>query len=542
MNVFTYRAGIIVFGLSLWLLANGLSFTPDAGHQVAGEEVTGAEVNPADSHSLVSLPAAETAIAWELSPYRVAWEIRHDNHQFENMPPLPQQAEFGSLVLSTSKRISSGLWQSTLRHKKSGQPVAAADVEIVVLWKVEGGGYAAIVTLAQPAYNRLVEFSISRQPDLDALAKAVVRSCLKQFAPELRLATGSSGQLMATHRGELLFPEVATRWSPRNLHLAIPWICYLDEQGKTIRHEPVEWTVLELPAAGAPILHSGSRINLAGRGRSQIELKGLLIPPNDQSTKLSILTLGSRQPQPGLDIFVSHEPLAAATRVQLIQSLQPSNQQKNPTTTENTTAAADSKSLAASPPPRPFLVTTNLRGEVLITSQSEQDQSRLLWLNVFGGDQLLARVPMIAGAERHEQLFLPDDGPRREAEAQLQSLADEITLIVARRTSLLARLRNASRQRNWQLVSDLRKQIGQLPTDQNVETMISAIQSTSSEAAKKISSRSAAERIRRQSSALLKLAQQHLGTEALKVLDEEIAQLRALDDAAPQTPPKVDTP
>lgn len=160
--------------------------------------------------------------------------------------------------------------------------------------------------------------------------QAVVRSCLKQFAPELRLATGSSGQLMATHRGELLFPEVATRWSPRNLHLAIPWICYLDEQGKTIRQEPVEWTVLELPSAGAPILHSGSRINLAGRGRSQIELKGLLIPPNDQPTKLSILTLGSRQPQPGLDIFVSHEQLAAATRVQLIQSLRPSNQQKLP--------------------------------------------------------------------------------------------------------------------------------------------------------------------------------------------------------------------
>ncbi|QDV30620.1 hypothetical protein Spb1_25540 [Planctopirus ephydatiae] len=542
MNLFNDRTAIIVSSFCLWLLANGLSFTPEAGHKVIGAETIGAEVNPADSQSLVSLPTAETPIAWELSRYRVAWEFRQDDSQPENTTQHSHKAEFEQRILSTSTRISSGLWQSTLHRQRNSQPIAAADVEIVVLWRVEGGGYSAIVTLAQPAYNRLVEFSISRQPDLDALVQAVVRSCLKQFAPELRLATGSSGQLMATHRGELLFPEVATRWSPRNLHLAIPWICYLDEQGKTIRQEPVEWTVLELPSAGAPILHSGSRINLAGRGRSQIELKGLLIPPNDQPTKLSILTLGSRQPQPGLDIFVSHEQLAAATRVQLIQSLRPSNQQKTPTTTENTTEAADSKSSASSQPPRPILVTTNLRGEVLITSQSERDKSRLLWLNVYSGDQLLARVPMIAGAERHVQLLLPDDGPRREAEAQLQSLADEITLIVARRTSLLARLRNASRQRNWQLVSNLRRQIGQLPTDQNVETLISAIQSTSSEAAKKISSRSAAERIRRQSSALLKLAQQHLGTEALKVLDEEIAQLRALDDAAPQTTPKVDAP
>lgn len=138
MNLFNDRTAIIVSSFCLWLLANGLSFTPEAGHKVIGAETIGAEVNPADSQSLVSLPTAETPIAWELSRYRVAWEFRQDDSQPENTTQHSHKAEFEQRILSTSTRISSGLWQSTLHRQRNSQPIAAADVEIVVLWRVEG--------------------------------------------------------------------------------------------------------------------------------------------------------------------------------------------------------------------------------------------------------------------------------------------------------------------------------------------------------------------------------------------------------------------
>lgn len=67
--------------------------------------------------------------------------------------------------------------------------------------------------------------------------------------------------------------------------------------------------------------------------------------------------------------------------------------------------------------------------------------SRVQFVFVKNGGQLLARLPVIPGIHHHLDVPLPDDSPRLEAEATLIALRENLIDLVARRNILLARIR-----------------------------------------------------------------------------------------------------
>ncbi|MBA4029716.1 MAG: hypothetical protein C0478_02210 [Planctomyces sp.] len=489
-----------------------------------GQRLLAQDVAAPETHSAPVAEVGKTDAKWETSQYLVAWNFE----TFSSHGQILDGDSLASSISDLAHRNSGGLWRSLDRQDDLKTPGAingmTADVVINVQIREMGGGLEATVQLSQPAYSRTRAIHISRQPTSEVLARSIVQAAFQLFSPEFRLQTKGSGNLSATLRGSELLETWPAVWSAPLRTLAQPWICYLDESGRVARRERVDWTVIELVPDQPPVIHSGTRSALGGRSRSQIDLRGLLIPPDPRSAEVTILTLGSLQPQAGIDVFVTSRPLPAATRVQLERVIEEDRSPEKAGEKSTNTSAAGPLILA--------LATTNLRGAIDVRGEGPEATSRLVWLNAFGGDQLLARVPLILGADPSATLQLPEDRPRRDAEASLASLAEEITLIVAKRTSLLARLRNAARQKKWKQVESLRREIGELPVDQDVATLVSAIRSQSVEAATKIPSRSAAERIKRQCDAIVTLARQHLGKESLKILDEEISQLRQAEDSA----------
>jgi hypothetical protein len=68
-------------------------------------------------------------------------------------------------------------------------------------------------------------------------------------------------------------------------------------------------------------------------------------------------------------------------------------------------------------------------------------KSRVRTLYIKHGAQMLARLPIIPGAQRQVDVPLPDDDPRLAAEATLAALREDLIDVVARRNILMARAR-----------------------------------------------------------------------------------------------------
>jgi hypothetical protein len=79
------------------------------------------------------------------------------------------------------------------------------------------------------------------------------------------------------------------------------------------------------------------------------------------------------------------------------------------------------------------------------------------------GGQLLARLPIVPGAERQVEVPLPDDDARLAAEVQLTALREDLIDVVARRNILMARARQKMKVRDFAAAQKLLTAIDELP-------------------------------------------------------------------------------
>ena len=89
--------------------------------------------------------------------------------------------------------------------------------------------------------------------------------------------------------------------------------------------------------------------------------------------------------------------------------------------------------------------------------------SRIQMLLVKHGGQLLARLPVVPGAEPLIRVPLPDDDARLAAEARLAAVREDLVDVVARRNILIARARHKIEQRDLQGAQELVRQLDDLP-------------------------------------------------------------------------------
>jgi nucleotide-binding universal stress UspA family protein len=88
-------------------------------------------------------------------------------------------------------------------------------------------------------------------------------------------------------------------------------------------------------------------------------------------------------------------------------------------------------------------------------------QIRLLYVK--SSDQILARVPIVPGAERLVDVPLPDDDVHQQAEARLAALREQLIDVVARRNIFMTRVRQKIEAGQFQQAENLLEALDDLP-------------------------------------------------------------------------------
>ncbi|HEY3392084.1 MAG TPA: hypothetical protein VGK58_05215 [Lacipirellulaceae bacterium] len=103
--------------------------------------------------------------------------------------------------------------------------------------------------------------------------------------------------------------------------------------------------------------------------------------------------------------------------------------------------------------------TSDSNGRITVRAGAHPVQT----LFVKHGGQLLAKLPVVPGAESEIKVPLPDDDMRLEAEARLAAMREELVDVVARRNILMARARQKIEEKNFEAAQELMRSVDQLP-------------------------------------------------------------------------------
>ncbi len=98
---------------------------------------------------------------------------------------------------------------------------------------------------------------------------------------------------------------------------------------------------------------------------------------------------------------------------------------------------------------------------------------RIEMLFIKHGGQLLAKLPIVPGAEQTIGIPLPDDDARLAAESRLASLREDLIDVVARRNILMARTRQKIEKKDFNGAQELLRSLDDLPGKPQFSLMLS---------------------------------------------------------------------
>lgn len=277
----------------------------------------------------------------------------------------------------------------------------------------------------------------------------------------------------------------------------VPWIVLRKRDQSVDRTVPQLWTYLIADklqeGRGDARIASGLRNPLSLKPRGRVEFIAVAARPQWNETTITF----RRQSSPP-EVLAAHETLWQADQF--------------PRDETN--------------PPPVHRQLTNRFGTVTL---SRDPTSRLGWLSISSGRQLLARLPVVPGEEHQREVLLTDDRLRLQVEGQLQLVESDLVSFVATRTALMAITRAAAKKSEWENVDARLKQLNALPTPQSFADRVSAIRVNATAGARKQKDRTAEQRIARMADDTLELVTRYLNDDKLTVLKEEVAELRAAD-------------
>jgi len=154
----------------------------------------------------------------------------------------------------------------------------------------------------------------------------------------------------------------------------------------------------------------------------------------------------------------------------------------------------------------------------------------LQWVFIRSGSSLLAKFPLVAGAERQMTVECPDDTIRLDVEGQIVLLQSRLVDTIAKQAMVKAMITNRVKKGEWKKVDESLKELDELATIQSFETLVSEIQYPALKKAEERGDRSSKGRIKKLGAAVLKIARIHLDQEKIDEFREDIIQQRQLDD------------
>lgn len=263
---------------------------------------------------------------------------------------------------------------------------------------------------------------------------------------------------------------------------------HLDKNRDLKRMQYVPWTSVRVDLIERGYMQ-GTTVSAFGAplagSRRRVELLGLKIRPAHAQTRLQVIPRGKPQ-----------SPMAGY-RVEVLDRLETKDDK-----------VEDRVKLR-----------TDRNGEVVIPADPAKP---LRYVIVYSGVAPLAKAPLIPGHVERLVLEAPDDSARMNVEAETELLQSELVDIVARREVLMARARGASKKANWELVTDLKKQVDTLPTLDMFLVRIEALKTPAVQSAKRNKDKSQESRIARMCKQITEMATLHLDPVKVKEFHTEI--------------------
>jgi hypothetical protein len=366
--------------------------------------------------------AAEAAhsAGWEFSPYRIVVYV-----EFDAAPDWASDARgtFVSELESRTRSFIGGVWNlkaveapADLRWNSTadiarvaGDSVLAAALDADKLMLVGVGQ-----SIDGRRECRVREFDLrseswgpvfaSSQPSRVGLADGLVAALWAAFRPLVRIeAMPGPGVVVARVRGGEL-PIATPAHSLVREGLAIrPLVRHFDAKGRTLKNGvfPIDWTLLIVDSAGGAIARChvatgiADPLDLKFDGRT--EYLGLAaIAPRETSTELTVRARGTQRPLEDIEILAQRPG------------------EKSPR----------------------LVGRTDSQGTIKLESNGD-----FATIFIRGGDDLLARFPLVAGLDPSVTAQVDDNGRRLESGQLVASISDELIDLVAQQTALKTRFR-----------------------------------------------------------------------------------------------------
>lgn len=305
--------------------------------------------------------------------------------------------------------------------------------------------------------------------------------------------------------GEFTPPDAV--WSPhRPGRLWEPFYRYLSAEHTVQRIQAVPWTYLtpDKSDRGTALctVVTGLRAPLSGH-RRRVEALALGIGSRGEQTQLTLLSYApAARPLVGIEVNV-------------IGDLQAKE--------------------------KPLALVSDRQGTVRVPVNAAHS---VVWLDIRSGQAHLARLPFVPGVRSAESLELPDDTLRLNVEGDISILQADLVDTVARRAVLAARARAAARTADWPRVEAVLKELAELPKPGSFASELNGIRLPALQAARSRKDKAAEARIQKLCEETQALIVRYLDADKLKVLTEEIDELRKVDAdnkaalAAPEPVPK----
>lgn len=320
---------------------------------------------------------------------------------------------------------------------------------------------------------------------LAALAAEVVFDAFRPLV-SIEVVTGASVEMLV-RGGEYLPPDV----SLVPFHAGDNVSAFLRHLGKNRelkRLQPIPWTTIRIDEVNRSYLRGTviSAFNAPLKvSRRRMEMLGLKIQTMHPSTRLQVIPRGKPQaPMAGYRVEILNRPETKDDKVEDRVTMR-----------------------------------TDRRGEIVIPADAEKP---LRYLIVYSGAAPLAKAPLIPGYVERLVLEAPDDTPRLNVEAETELLQSELVDIVARREVMMVRARGASKNGDWELVSEMQKKIAELPTLEQFQARIEALRNPAVQVAKKNKDKGQESRIVRMCKQIAEMATQHLDPLKIKEFTTEI--------------------
>ncbi len=402
---------------------------------------------------LLTAPASAQVKYWELEPYRIHVVLAVDvpgplADQFS--AALPEYlADRAQTAIGPAWRLSTSVASGALRHQLLTNLATLPD-DLPAEIAPEADKLVLLTVRATPLGYRLAgreyDFYVARWgatihrqcPQRSALPERLFVLLRDVVAPlaRLELDPDDDDRVILQLRGAgLPQPATATPWAKPG-QVFLPMLRRTTREGEVIPDgiQVVPWTYVEATEVnGGRVvgqLQSGTRRPLGVRRRGRVEQLAIAIRPELDATTVR---LHSRT-QPDKPLVGYH-----------IFAQDPDDEAVEPI------GVSDGDGGIEIP-----------RGSVPI-----------LLLYVKSGDQILARLPVMPGAESLVDVPLPDDDVHQQAQARLAALREELIDVVAQRTILMLRVEQKIEAGQLDQAEELLQQLDDLPSRAQFNQLLS---------------------------------------------------------------------